>query len=133
EAATAAPRLYEIFDTRPPIPGPPLHATPAQAGPGPAHPARLVFDRVEFRYPGAHRPVLRGVSLELEPGQTLGLTGVTGAGKTTLLQLVLRLADPASGRITLDGADIRSLPLEVLRARIGCAFEDATLFSASVR
>jgi ATP-binding cassette subfamily B protein len=77
--------------------------------------------------------VLRGVSLELEPGQTLALTGVTGAGKTTLLQLVPRLADPTSGRITLDGTDIRAMQLGVLRARVGCAFEEATLFSASVR
>ena len=105
----------------------------ASAGPGQRTPARLVFERVEFRYPGAHRPVLREVSLELEPGQTLALTGATGAGKTTLLQLVPRLADPASGRITIDGTDIRAMPLGVLRARVGCAFEEATLFSASVR
>ena len=135
EAATAAQRIYEIFDTRPAITGPPVHAAPAPAAvrSRPRAPARLIFDRVGFRYPGARRPVLRGVSLELEPGQTLGLTGATGAGKTTLLQLVPRLADPDSGRITLDGTDIRALPLGVLRARVGCAFEDATLFSASVR
>src|SRR5215472_8513437 len=135
EAATAAQRVYEIFDTRPAITGPPVHAAPAPAAvrAGPRTPARLTFDRVGFRYPGARQPVLRGVSLELEPGQTLGLTGVTGAGKTTLLELVPRLADPDSGRITLDGTDIRALPLKVLRARVGCAFEDATLFSASVR
>jgi ATP-binding cassette, subfamily B, bacterial len=138
EAATAAQRIYEIFDTEPAITGPPVHAAPpapaaAVAGSGPRAPARLAFDRVEFRYPGAHRPVLRGVSLELEPGQTLALTGATGAGKTTLLQLVPRLADPASGRITLDGTDIRAMPLAALRARVGCAFEEATLFSASVR
>ena len=135
EAATAAQRIYEIFDTRPAITGPPVHAAPAPAAvrSRPRAPARLVFDRVGFRYPGARRPVLRGVSLELEPGQTLGLTGATGAGKTTLLQLVPRLADPDSGRITLDGTDIRAQPLGVLRARVGCAFEDATLFSASVR
>jgi len=133
EAATAAQRVYEIFDTEPAITSPPVRAAPAAAGRRPPAPARLVFDRVEFCYPGARRPVLRGVCLELEPGQTLGLTGITGAGKTTLLQLVPRLADPASGRITLDGTDIRTLPLGVLRARVGCAFEDATLFSASVR
>jgi ATP-binding cassette subfamily B protein len=137
EAATAAQRVYEIFDTEPAITGPPVHATPAAAatvtGSGRRAPARLAFERVEFRYPGAHRPVLRGVSLELEPGQTLALTGATGAGKTTLLQLVPRLADPASGRITLDGTDIRAMPLGDLRARVGCAFEEATLFSASVR
>ena len=138
EAATAAERIYEIFDTEPAITGPPVHAAPAApaaavTGPTRRAPARLAFERVEFRYPGADRPVLRGVSLELEPGQTLALTGATGAGKTTLLQLVPRLADPASGRITLDGTDIRAMPLEVLRARVGCAFEEATLFSASVR
>ena len=135
EAATAAQRIYEIFDTRPAITGPPADAAPGRpAGrPRPRAPARLVFDRVEFRYPGARRPVLRGVCLELEPGRTLALTGATGAGKTTLVELVPRLADPASGRITLDGTDIRALPLEVLRTRVGCAFEDATLFSASVR
>jgi ATP-binding cassette, subfamily B, bacterial len=138
EAATAAQRIYEIFDTEPAITGPPVHAAPAAPAAGVTDPARrapvrLSFERVEFRYAGAHRPVLRGVSLELEPGQTLALTGATGAGKTTLLQLVPRLADPASGRITLDGTDIRAMPLEVLRARVGCAFEEATLFSASVR
>jgi ATP-binding cassette, subfamily B, bacterial len=135
EAATAAQRIYEIFDTRPAIIGPPVHAAPGRpAGrPRPRAPARLVFDRVEFRYPGARRPVLRGVCLELEPGRTLALTGATGAGKTTLIELVPRLADPASGRIILDGTDIRALPLGVLRTRVGCAFEDATLFSASVR
>jgi ATP-binding cassette, subfamily B, bacterial len=135
EAATAAQRIYEIFDTQPAITGPAVHAAPAAADARsrPRAPARLVFDQVEFRYPGAGRPVLRGVCLDLEPGQTLGLTGATGAGKTTLLELIPRLADPDSGRITLDGTDIAALPLGVLRARVGCAFEDATLFSASVR
>src|SRR5215813_4414526 len=138
EAATAAQRIYEIFDTEPAITGPAVHAAPAApaaaaTGSGRRAPARLSFERVEFRYPGAHRPVLRGVSLELEPGQTLALTGATGAGKTTLIQLVPRLADPVSGRITLDGTDIRAMPLGALRARVGCAFEEATLFSASVR
>src|SRR5262249_52317291 len=126
-ATTAAQRVYEILDTKPAITDPPDHAAPA-----PLTPARLVFDRVEFGYPGA-RPVLRGVCLELEPGKTLALTGATGAGKTTLLQLVPRLADPAAGRITVDGTEIRALPLAALRARGGCAFEEATLFSASVR
>jgi ATP-binding cassette, subfamily B, bacterial len=144
EAATAAQRVYEILDTEPAIADPPVHAAPpppAQARPVPARPAaagsrrapaRLVFDRVEFGYPGT-RPVLRGVCLEVEPGKTLALTGATGAGKTTLLQLVPRLADPVAGRIVLDGTDVRALPLATLRTRVGCAFEEATLFSASVR
>jgi ATP-binding cassette subfamily B protein len=88
---------------------------------------------VEFGYPGAGRPVLRGVTLEVRPGETLALTGATGSGKTTLLQLVPRLADPAGGSITLNDTDIRDLPLPVLRALIGSGFEDPTLFSVSVR
>jgi ATP-binding cassette subfamily B protein len=142
EAATAAQRIFEIFDTEPAIKGPAATGPPA-TGPGPRagrgrpvrhpEPSRLVFDRVGFRYPGAERAVLRGVSLDLEPGQTVVLVGATGSGKTTLLQLVPRLADVTSGSIVLDGTDIRRLPLPELRARVGCAFEDATLFSASVR
>ncbi len=88
---------------------------------------------MEFRYPGTERPVLRGVTLELEPGQTLALAGATGSGKTTLLQLVPRLADPTAGSITLNGTDIRDLPLPLLRTLIGSGFEDPTLFSVSVR
>ena len=96
-------------------------------------PARLVFDHVGFSYPGADQPLLRDVSLAVEPGQTMVLAGATGAGKTTLLQLVPRLADATSGAVLLDGTDVRRLPLPVLRTRVGCAFEDPTLFSASVR
>jgi ATP-binding cassette subfamily B protein len=73
------------------------------------------------------------VSLELEPGETVALVGPNGAGKTTLLQLVPRLAEVSGGAILLDGTDVRDLPLANLRAVVGCAFEDPTLFSASVR
>jgi ATP-binding cassette subfamily B protein len=127
EAATAAQRIYEILDTKPAITSP-----PAGPGPGPDGPGRLTFDHVAFRYPGAPRPVLADICLELEPGETLALVGSTGAGKTTLLQLVPRLDDVTAGSIRLDGTDIRQLALPQLRARIGCAFEDPTLFSASV-
>jgi len=142
EAGTAAQRVYEILDTEPAItsspaatPSPAAASAPVTAPAAPARraPARLRFDRVEFRYPGTKRPVLRGLSLDLEPGQTLALTGTTGSGKTTLLQLVPRLADPASGSVTIDGTDVRDLPLPVLRSVVGCAFEDPTLFSVSVR
>jgi len=131
EAATAAQRIYEIFDTEPAI----TDEDGAPAGvPAPARPrARLVFDHVTFRYPGAPVPVLRDVCLELEPGETVAVVGPNGAGKTTLLQLVPRLAEVSGGRVLLDGADVRDLPLAVLRSRVGCAFEDPTLFSASVR
>ncbi len=136
EAATAAQRIFEILDT------PPAIASPAGPRAGfPGRPAargrrrgcRLAFDHVGFRYPGAAQPLLRDVNLAIEPGQTLVLAGATGAGKTTLLQLVPRLADATSGAVLLDGTDVRRLPLPGLRSRVGCAFEDPTLFSASVR
>jgi len=144
EAATAAQRVYEIFDTQPAIANKPGVAevralVPAQAGTPAARPGvgrgfgHLVFDEVTFTFPRAPAPVLRGVSLELAPGETVALVGATGSGKTTLLQLVPRLADVTTGAIALDGTDVRDLPLGVLRARLGCAFEDPTLFSASVR
>jgi ATP-binding cassette subfamily B protein len=150
EAATAAQRVYEIFDTPPAVadrPGetvaaraaPPAAAAVAPAAARMAVPAqargagRLVFDRVEFSYPQAPAPVLRGVSLELEPGETVALVGATGSGKTTLLQLVPRLADVTGGAVRLNGTDVRDLPLHELRGLLGCAFEDPTLFSASVR
>jgi ATP-binding cassette subfamily B protein len=149
EAATAAQRVLEIFDTRPEIKDAERSVVRA-AGPRrvrprvgadrrglPSPPGRtrghLRFDHVAFSYPGAAEPVLRDVVLDLPPGQTVVLTGATGAGKSTLLQLVPRLADACSGSVQLDGTDIRDLPLEQLRAAVGCAFEDATLFSASVR
>jgi ATP-binding cassette subfamily B protein len=143
EAATAAQRIYEIFDTEPAItdPAAPGRGAVPRSGNGEAGEApetqrqhgRLRFDRVTFRHPGAPVPLLRGVSLELEPGETVALVGPNGAGKTTLLQLVPRLAEVTGGAILLDGTDVRDLPLADLRAAVGCAFEDPTLFSASVR
>src|SRR6266571_4073408 len=137
EAATAAQRIYEILDTEPAIadPGAAAPAATARQRPGTAAaaPGRLVFDHVAFRYPGAPRPVLRDITLALEPGETVAVVGATGAGKTTLLQLVPRLADVTGGAVRLDGTDVREIPLPLLRSRVGCAFEDPTLFSASVR
>jgi ATP-binding cassette subfamily B protein len=152
EAATAAQRIYEIFDTSPAIVDPYRPADPqpsivAAMGHQPAEvrapatarplaegrPGHLVLDQVHFSYPGARSEVLRGISLDLAPGETVALVGSTGSGKSTLLYLVPRLADATSGLITLDGQDITDLPLAELRTRVGCAFEDPTLFSASVR
>jgi ATP-binding cassette subfamily B protein len=141
EAATAAQRIYEIFDSEPAINDPAGEAGQSDGDAGPAGPVpagrpgrgRLLFDHVTFAYPGAPEPILRDVTLELEPGETVALVGPNGAGKTTLLQLVPRLAEVSGGSIRLDGTDIRDLPLAALRSEVGCAFEDPTLFSASVR
>jgi ATP-binding cassette subfamily B protein len=88
---------------------------------------------VRFRYPDADDDVLRGVDLTIHDGETVALVGATGSGKTTLLELVPRLYDVTAGSIAIGGCDIRDLSLDELRATVATAFEDATLFSASVR
>jgi ATP-binding cassette subfamily B protein len=136
EAATAAQRVLEIFDAQPEITDKTQDLEAERSVVRALRPAgrgHLVFDHVSFTYPGAAEPVLRDIVLDLPPGQTVVLTGATGSGKSTLLQLVPRLADATSGSVRLDGTDIRDIPLARLRAAVGCAFEDATLFSASVR
>ena len=137
EGATAAQRVYEILDTQPTItstavPGAQKKALPIQRS-RERQSGHLVLSHVQFAYPGSTDPVLRDVCLELSPGETVALVGGTGSGKTTLLYLIARLADATSGTITLDGTDIRHLPLATLRTVVACAFEDPTLFSASVR
>ncbi len=137
EASTAAQRVLEIFDTQPTITDKNKEQNPAERSGvraiRPVTRGHLVFDHVAFSYPGAAEPVLRDIVLDLPPGQTVVLTGATGSGKSTLLQLVPRLADATAGSVRLDGRDVRDIPLERLRTAVGCAFEDATLFSASVR
>ncbi|MCC5035647.1 ABC transporter ATP-binding protein/permease [Streptomyces sp. WAC 00631] len=95
----------------------------------------LRFEGVEFRYPDAPAgtpATLRGVDLHIRPGETMALVGATGSGKTTLTALVPRLYEVTGGRITLDGTDITRLPRTRLRELIAVAFEDPTLFSATV-
>ncbi|MGO1543037.1 MAG: ABC transporter ATP-binding protein [Gulosibacter sp.] len=95
----------------------------------------LEFRHVEFRYQDAREgfEVLRDVDLAVRPGETLAIVGVTGSGKSTLLQLVPRLYDVTDGQVLVDGIDVRELRLEDLRTVTAMAFEDATLFSGSVR
>ena len=128
EAASACDRIGELLDepfTVTDSPG----ARPRAIG----SPARLRFEGVGFRYPGSRDPVLAGIDLDVAPGETVALVGATGSGKTTLTALVPRLYDVTAGRVTLDGVDVRDLPLEQLRRVVATAFEDATLFSMSVR
>ncbi|WP_167050444.1 ABC transporter ATP-binding protein [Salinibacterium sp. ZJ77] len=130
EARTAVERLFEVLDEPNPITDPATPSTPAEAR------GRLVFDHAHFRYqdsPEGVPDLLDDIHLELEPGETMALVGLTGSGKTTLTALTTRLYDVTGGRILLDGVDIRDLTRDELRARIAMAFEEATLFSASVR
>ena len=126
---TAADRIYEVFDLKPSI----VDSPGAVALPPEQVLGRLRFERVQFRYSDADQPVLRRIDLDVAPGETIAIVGVTGSGKTSLVSLVPRLNDVTGGRITLDGHDIRELTLDSLRAVVGVAFEEATLFSMSVR
>ncbi|MET7386605.1 ABC transporter transmembrane domain-containing protein [Streptomyces sp. NPDC005529] len=107
----------------------------AQGSPASHREGGLRFHGVRFRYPDADAdapPVLAGVDLHIRPGESMALVGATGTGKTTLTALVPRLHEITSGRITLDGRDITGMPREELRELVAVAFEEPTLFSATV-
>jgi ATP-binding cassette subfamily B protein len=128
QAATAAARYWEVRDAEVTITDPPR----PRRLPGDAR-GHVRFENVHFAYPGSTTEVLRGVTLDLRPGETVALVGATGSGKTTLTALVGRLADVTSGRVTVDGVDVRDLALDELRTVVATAFEEPVLFSASVR
>ncbi|WP_138904123.1 ABC transporter ATP-binding protein [Streptomyces albidochromogenes] len=130
DAATATERYFEVMDAPQETEGVAPPSSPVAAGRG-----GMVFDAVEFRYPDAPEgtpPVLARVDLHVRPGETMALVGATGSGKTTLTALVPRLHEVTGGRITLDGQDITAMPRERLRELVSVAFEEPTLFSASV-
>ncbi len=125
EAMTSSARILEIFDIEPDIVG----GTQTIAEPR----GHLRFEGVEFAFPDSDEPVLRGVDLEIRPGETVALVGATGSGKTVLTALVPRLFDVTGGRVTIDGVDVRELDLGHLRSLVATAFEEPTLFSMSAR
>jgi ABC-type multidrug transport system fused ATPase/permease subunit len=98
----------------------------------PPGPLRVELDRVSFCY-AQDVPVLRDVSIRLEPGRVLGVVGRTGSGKTTLTRLLARFYDPATGMVLLGGVDLRTVNLSAVRSRIGLVTQEVHLFSASVR
>src|SRR5262249_34539172 len=124
-----ADRVYELLDSKSAITDRSGAAVLRRADTR----AAVRFEAVRFSYPGSDEPVLRGVDLEVHPGETLAIVGATGSGKTALASLVPRLIDPTAGRVTIDGTDIRDVTIDSLRSVIGFAFEEATLFSMSVR
>ncbi|QCR52765.1 ABC transporter [Brachybacterium sp. SGAir0954] len=131
-ASTALDRHYEVMDEENTITSP---ESPVAVDTSAARGA-VSFEGVHFRYedaPGHVKDVLDGVDLEIRPGETMALVGVTGSGKSTLLQLVPRLYEVTEGRVRIDGVDVRDLALPDLRTLTAVAFEDATLFSDSVR
>jgi ATP-binding cassette subfamily B protein len=130
DARTATNRFFEVMDSANTITDPIAAKTIAEPR------GRLEFRGVHFRYqdsPAGVPDLLDGIDLVIEAGETMALVGLTGSGKTTLTALPPRLYDVTGGRILLDGVDIRELSRRELRTHIAMAFEDATLFSASVR
>ncbi|MFD7640358.1 ABC transporter ATP-binding protein [Kitasatospora sp. NPDC059795] len=128
EAASAANRYFEVMDEPEP--------TDPPSGEAPSDDRGIRFSGVRFRYPDAPAgtpDLLAGIDLHIRPGETLALVGATGSGKTTLTALLPRLYEPTAGSITLDGTDVRDLPREELRRLVAVAFEEPTLFSATVR
>ncbi|MFG2625443.1 ABC transporter ATP-binding protein [Streptomyces sp. NPDC048473] len=132
ESATATERFFEVMDVAEEDDTAAADGRPPKDTSG--H-GEMVFEGVEFRYPDAEAgsvPVLSRIDLAIRPGETMALVGATGSGKTTLTALVPRLHEATAGRITLDGRDITAMPRQELRELVSVAFEEPTLFSASV-
>lgn len=129
-AAVSSARIREVLDTEPTIRDPeqpiPLDAAP------PAERGVVEFRDVEFRYPGAEEPVLRGISFRAGPGETTAIVGSTGSGKSTLVNLIPRFYDATGGRVLVDGVDVRELAREDLWSRIGLIPQKAFLFGGTV-
>jgi ATP-binding cassette subfamily B protein len=142
-AMASSERIFTLLDTTPSVPDSAKPAGVILKRPG----IEVVFDDVWFAYDLAHLArqkegasqesipvewVLKGVSFTARPGETLALVGHTGAGKTTIVNLLMRFYDPQRGRITINGVDIRTIPLEELRALIGYVQQDIFLFAGDI-
>lgn len=128
-AAGATERLVEMLQAEDPVQDPAHPKTLPQ----PVHGA-LAFEDVSFTYPTRpDMPALKGFTLTIAPGETVALVGPSGAGKSTVFQLLLRFFDPVSGRITLEGVDLRDLARDTFRREIALVPQDSVIFAASAR
>jgi ATP-binding cassette subfamily B protein len=125
-AAVSAGRIQEVLRTQPSVRDPETPAAPPQAR------GLVEFRDVEFRYPGAEEPVLRGISFQAGPGETTAIVGSTGSGKSTLVNLLTRFYDVTAGSVLLDGVDVRSLQRDDLWRRIGVVPQRAFLFGGTI-
>jgi subfamily B ATP-binding cassette protein MsbA len=125
EASAGAERVIELLDTQPRV----------RDGGRALRSARgwLTFERVTYTYPGAERPAVDDLTLEVRPGRCVALVGESGAGKSTAAKLALRFADPDHGTVRLDGHDVRDLTLRSLREHVGLLLQDAPLFDGTIR
>jgi ATP-binding cassette subfamily B protein len=125
----SAKRVNEIFNTVPEVQDPPeALALPASAL------GKVVFENVDFHYNGnGDEPVLEGVNLTAEPGQTVAILGATGSGKSTLINLIPRFYDVSNGRVLIDGMDVRQISQATLLAQVGSVPQETILFSGTLR
>lgn len=124
-AAVSSGRIAEVLDTEPSIRDPLEPVRPPRTG-------RVELRDVEFRYPGAEAPVLRGISFTAGPGETTAIVGSTGSGKSTLVNLIPRFYDVTGGTVLVDGVDVRQLDRADLWSRIGLVPQRAFLFAGTV-
>jgi ATP-binding cassette subfamily B protein len=125
-AAASANRINEVLDTAPDI------TDPAQATRADGARGFVTFEHVTFRYPGAEQPALRDISFHARPGEVTAIIGGTGSGKSTLINLIPRFYDVDSGRILVDGVDVREMAQADLRARIGFVPQKTALFTGTI-
>ncbi len=127
-AEASAKRIQEVLDKEPEVQNRPDAQVHKQIA------GRVVFENVAFSYnANSDEPVLKGISFTAEPGQTVAILGTTGAGKSSLVNLIPRFYDAKSGRVMIDGVDVRDLEQETLRRSIGIALQDVVLFSGTIR
>ena len=127
-AEVAAERVEDVLSTQSSIREPAHPKLPAASAPR----GELAFHHVSFQYPDAREDVIGGVDFTVHAGETLGIIGSTGSGKSTLVQLIPRLYDVTGGKVTLDGVDVRDMPLSELRRRVGYVPQQGMLFSGTV-
>jgi len=127
QAAASSTRVFEILDARNEVEDRPGAVALEHVR------GDVRFDNVSFRYFKSGEYVLRDVSFEAQPGQTVALLGATGSGKTTIINLLPRFYDVTEGRVLIDGHDVRDVTLNSLRSQIGIVLQETTLFSGTIR
>ncbi|WP_411739446.1 ABC transporter ATP-binding protein [Peribacillus sp. S4] len=127
-AKASAERVTEIFETSIDI-----DEGKAESKSGAVNGGGIKFLDVSFRYPGTETPILKNLTFSIDPGESLAIIGATGSGKTSLFQLIPRLYEVESGSIQIDGQDLKDIPLNSLRNRIGYVPQEALLFSGTIK